>query len=94
MTKIKTFAGPAAVLVGTVTLATSSAFAHGTGGHMGSSGPHMGTVTTTKTTTIIEHHDRFRHRRFFAFGYVDPDYVCVWRRTLHGLVKVCPNDWY
>jgi hypothetical protein len=56
----------------------------------------MGTVTTTKTMTtkIIEHHDRFRQRRFFAFGYVTPDYVCVWKRTVNGLVKICPDDWY
>jgi hypothetical protein len=97
MTKINAFTGCAAALVATVTLAASgSAFAHGMGGHMGGSGPHMGNVTTTKTTTtkIIEHHDHLRHRRFFAFGYVAPDYVCVWKRTVHGLVKICPDHWY
>jgi hypothetical protein len=97
MTRIKAFAGFAAGLAATVTLATSgSAFAHATGGHMGDPGPHMATVMTTKTMTtkIIEHHDRFRHRRFFAFGYAAPDYVCVWKRTIDGLVKICSDDWY
>jgi hypothetical protein len=95
MTGIKTFASVAAALVAAVTFAaTGSAFAHGMGGHMGGSGPHGGTVTTTETTSIIEHHDRFRHRRFFAFGYVAPDYPCVWKRTVHGLVKICPDGWY
>jgi hypothetical protein len=97
VTRIKAFAGFGAALVVTVTLATSgSAFAHGMGGHMGGPGPRMGTVTTTKTMTtkIIEHHDRLRHRRFFAFRYAAPDYVCVWKRTVDGLVKICPDDWY
>jgi len=95
MTRIKTFTAFAAALVATVTFATSgSAFAHGMGGHMGGSGPHVGTVATTKTTEIIEHHDRFRHRRFVAFGYVAPDYGCVWKRTVQGLAKICPDDWY
>jgi hypothetical protein len=93
MTRTKTFA---AALVATVTFAASGgAFAHGMGGHMGSQEPHGGTVMTNKTTNIIEHHDRFRHRRFFAFGYVAPDSACVWKRTVHGLVKICPVvDWY
>jgi hypothetical protein len=50
----------------------------------------------TKTSDRDRDHDRFdrRHRRFFAFGYVAPDYACVYKRTIDGIVKICPDDWY
>jgi hypothetical protein len=108
MTKInlsKSLTGiAAAVAIATVTFAISdSAFAHGSMGHM-SSGPHTlsltQTNTTTKTNTMnkTSDHDRGRfdrhHRRFFAFGYVTPGYACVYKRTINGIVKICPDDWY
>jgi hypothetical protein len=97
----KTFTGIAAAAITTATLtASGSAFAHGMG-HMSSG---MGTHTTnfvqtngvTKTSDHGRDHDRRdrRHRRFIAFGYVAPDYACIYKRTIDGLVKICPDDWY
>jgi hypothetical protein len=109
MTKInrsKSLTGiAAAIAIATVTFATSSAFAHGSMGHTGS-GLHTlnftqtNTVTKTnamtKTSDRSRDHGRFdrRHRRFFAFGYVTSDYACVYKRTIDGVVKICPDDWY
>jgi hypothetical protein len=108
MTKInlsKSLTGiTAAIAIATVTFATSGgAFAHGSMGHMGS-GLHTQnftqTNTTTKTNAMTKTSDhnrgRFdrRHRRFFAFGYAAPDYACVYKRTIDGIVKICPDDWY
>jgi hypothetical protein len=93
----KILAGTAAAAFIATFAAGGTAFAHGMG-HMGSmgSGPHTLNLTQTKTTVSkIRDHDRFRHRRFFAFGYVAPDYACVYKRTIDGrLVRICPEDWY
>ena len=110
MTKInlsKSLTGiTAAIAIATVTFATSSsAFAHGSTGHTGS-GLHAlnftQTNTMTKTNAMTKTSDRSRdrdrfdrrHRRFFAFGYVTPGYACVYKRTIDGIVKICPDDWY
>jgi len=102
MTKInlsKTLTGfAAAAVVATVTFAASgNAFAHGMG-HM-NSGLHTTNLSTTTTNTLSKTSDHSRdrdrrHRRFFSVGYVTPDLVCVYKRTIHGLVKICPDDWY
>jgi hypothetical protein len=102
MTKISTLAVIASVLAA-ATLASGNAFAHGMG-HMGSGmGTHTGnfsqtnTMTKSNRMTKTSDHDRHRdhwHRRFFAFGYFGPDYACVYKRTVDGLVKICPDAWY
>jgi hypothetical protein len=27
-------------------------------------------------------------------GYVTPGYACVYKQTIDGIVKICPDDWY
>jgi hypothetical protein len=92
----KIFTGiAAAAVIATVTLAgNGAALAHGMGHTGGNMGGSMGMNKTISTTTKIYAHDhdrrRFRHR-FFAFDYVPPYPYCFYKRTYHGLVKICPD---
>lgn len=80
-----------AVLATGMVAGADAAFAHGLGGHMGGTIgllPHN--VSPFTNVNRLVDHDR-RRFRFFDIGYAAPSFGCFYKRTVWGLVKICPD---